>query len=462
MSTIPYEPGRGVAGSAPQNRRGLASNRPDTARRVQEPTEYARRAPIAGPVPSLSMPPNLPGGSDPIPPTIPYEGEQDGRSIYYLISSIFDPRTTQFFFGETTPNSQRYSGMANGFDYSRHVEDLLYRIIFDTRPGRQEPPVSVVMQIVENICDISRMLGIYLTALSLKQSKDPQMFERARTLDLRDSFVEMQTILMDLPCPKFIAGLNSKFMKLMDISDGPVIQNVGFLSVGDFSVFLALYNNVRSRREALGWMRVMYPPLGNVGDPGNAYDPDVFEMFVNAQNKATATNQVIYTKVAGASDIPQMLASAGMLHTVYRTGLNLIHTVTGWVVPGSGFGANPTWRSPYSYLCKWDTVNNRDALITRVDATGPYNQALGVVTAATQLNAPLSANLYHENNINRAETTPNDSIRQWDVVTGLPLDVDQSTVEDTRYRTSAGMELNSLSYTFDANQLTLLAACLAS
>jgi hypothetical protein len=434
-----------------------------TPKSSSKQTSYGKGESLGGPVSQLSLSQAIAAGGSVVKPTIDIEGEYEGRSIYYLLTNIFDPRVTQIEYtnNPVTDYQQRYNGYGFGFDYMRHYEDLMYRMLFDARPGRQEPRLEVVYDVLANMIDISRMLGIYYTALTMKQARDPQMNKRARFLDMRDSFTEMSSILADLPLPKFLAQANAKFIRLMDVADGETIQNVGFLVTGDFNAFMNLYSNVRQRREALSWMRVLYPVLGSLGDPGSSFDADVYECFINANFKASPDNFCVYTGATGATELPQQLASGGLLHCVSNSSTNQLHTITGWCLPGTGFGGSAATRYIYPYMCTWDETANTDAAITRTAASGPV--LVGPVIQPARLrNDDLSANVFHEYCINRSDNQPNRVVTSIDASTGLPLASADSTHENTRYRVSAGLRLSKLSYTYDINQLTLLASVIAA
>lgn len=416
---------------------------------------YGQGQALGGNLGALAMTGSVVPGGGFISPTIPIEGMSEGRSVYTLLTSVFDPRTLQ-----NGASGNRYSGIQAGFNYLLHYEDLMYRMIFDARPGRQEPASSVISDILNNICDISRMLGIYYTALTLKQSRDPQMFERARDLDLRDSFVEMQTMLADLPCPRFIAQLNSKVVRLMDVADGNSIQNVGFLVVGDYDAFVELHQAVRTRREALTWMRLLYPTLGVLGDPGSGFDADTFQLFINAHVKETDDNYCVYTKARGATGLPEQLQSAGLFHCVREPADLKVSTMTGWAVPGSGFGGVGVVRTWFPSLCTWDTSANTDAALQNTGVDVPYLSLAGSITSASIDSPALLGNIVTEYCMAATESGSYQQILLHDDASGAFSVSAISPGFSTRYRVSAGLELANLSFKYDANQLTALASAI--
>lgn len=420
---------------------------------------------VGGDPQMLSVSQNVPPGGGFVEPTIPVEGELDGRSVYYLLYNVWDPRAVQNADYELEDFGQRYSMYSYGFDYMNTCIDYLYRIVFGTRPGRNEPRLTDIGGVIDTLVDISRMLGIYYTALTMKQSRDPLMFQRAQALNLRDTLAEMQTILMDLPCPSFLVRLNAKYVRLMDVSSDQMYQNVGFLAVGDYDAFLTLYDTVRRRRMALSIMRQMlgYPVIGNLGDPGSAFDPDVMQAFSNANYKAPGTDPYCpYVTCQGSTlEVPQ-LASAGVLHTVFTD--DRIYCQTGWVLPGTGFTFNSSTidpqRIPYPYVCVWNPANGVDAAISRT--TVEASAQLGVIwRPATIANADLAANIAHEYNFARTDTLSAACVTSFDPDSPAVLSSESLALEDTRYRASAGFSLQKLSYAFNANNMAFLAGLLS-
>ena len=180
--------------------------------------------------------PGVPGY---VPPTIPWQGNTAGDTVYTLLHSVFDPRTTV-----STSGTQVYSSYAPGYQYTTLLTDLLYRRVFAERPGRQEPPLADVQEMIDNMVDIGRMVGIYYTALAMAASADPDMRARARALNLHNTFQDMQSSMQFLAVPPAILALTAKYVGLMDVSASKLYQNVGFLVNGDYDAFRALHTNV--------------------------------------------------------------------------------------------------------------------------------------------------------------------------------------------------------------------------
>lgn len=303
---------------------------------------------------------------------------------------------------------------------------------------------------IDNICDINRMLGIYLTALSCYSSRDPEMFQRSRQLGFQSSLDEMMTILKILPLPRQLAQTTIKYVGLFDVSSVDMYQNVGFLVNGDFDSFLRLYTNVRNRTLALNWLRQLYPDLGEIGDPGNAYSAEKLEAFINCGFKQSSGNYAAWTNIGtnGNMEVKQ-LASAGFLYPVLN-GTRLFGQ-TGYAIPGGGLNGIDSQRSPYPYLCRWNGTSNRDAGITRATAQ-TYAVAAPVVTAETVSDVNLAANLGHEYNMMSDEAVTQRTSLSFDLNTGVVThSTDGLTLEDSRYRVSAGMTLSQMSYRLDGN-----------
>jgi hypothetical protein len=395
---------------------------------------------------------------------MPLESEPDGRSVYTLLSNVWDPRTTQFDKYSVPDFGQRFALYGYGFDYMNTVIDYLYRIYAATRPGRQEPNLETIGEIIDTITDISRMLGIYYTALTMKQSRDPLMFKRAEQTNMRDTFVEMQTMLLDLPCPPMIAQLNAKYVRLMDVSSDRMYQNVGFLVAGDYDAFLTLNDNVRRRRNAISFMRhgLEYPNLGSLGDPGSAYNADVLQAFSNCNVKYESGNPfAVYVTVDGATEEPSALASAGVLHVTWdqTPGRAAIYTQSGFALPGTGLGAIGAVRSAIPYICTWDKVNETDSAISLT-----VNRAIPSLGAThspcATANIDLAANIAHEFNMASSETESNFYVDEF--TPGDPLVITRELLAstNTRYRVSAGFGLQKLSYSFSSNNMAFLAGLL--
>lgn len=404
--------------------------------------------------------PGVPGVQDST--TIPLQGNSVGDTVYTLISSVFDPRTLQTNPSPGTAIANVYSNKPAKFNYVTLARDYLYRIVFEEFKYRTEPSEQVIVDILDNICDISRMLGIYLTALTLKQSRDPEMFARARALELHDSLPEMQMALSDLPLPRNVTALNNEMIRLAEVSGSPTTyQNVGFLVNGNFAAFNALYNIVRGRSLALNFMRRLYPMIGVVGDPGNAASADFLECFINATHYKLGDGTFApWVTVAGSSNVPQQLAAAGLLSSVAETAapFNVV-TMTGYAIPGTGYSIGNV-RSYVPYLCRWDSSNNIDAHVA--GTTASYVPG-ATITPQRVADRSLYHNVVHEYNIMAGlgatdfpQTVTGFTSATGDLTTTSIIDV------DTRHRVSVGMTLGALSYRLDGNMMSGLYGMLSA
>jgi len=378
---------------------------------------------------------------------IPSAGDTAGDTVYFLLTSIFDPRTLQNNNGTT-----RYANVGPGQDYRGIWQDILYQIVTTQFRMRQEPSVTVIEEMLEIIVDVTRCLGIYLTALSMSSSRDPDMFARSRVLGLFDAKTEMQSQLAYLPLPRFLVELSLKYVGLVDVSGSFNFQNVGFLTTGDYSAFVTLMSNVRSKQLALNFLRQIYPEIGLLGDPdGSRNVPDILQAFINANAKETNSNFAPYAIVDQASEEPIRLASGGMLSSVFKTGIGA-HTVTGWAWPGSGVGVDPSIRLWIPSMCVWKSSTSKDAAITRNTASQAFSTTTGAFE--TLQNGPLAVNLIHEYNMNST-----DSIAAYNAVTfngasGVAT-TDSLAAETARYRVSAGFGIGSFTFDLQANVVSM-------
>jgi len=378
---------------------------------------------------------------------IPSAGDTAGDTVYFLLTSIFDPRTLQNNNGTT-----RYANVGPGQDYRGIWQDILYQIVTTQFRMRQEPSVTVIEEMLEIIVDVTRCLGIYLTALSMSSSRDPDMFARSRVLGLFDAKTEMQSQLAYLPLPRFLVELSLKYVGLVDVSGSFNFQNVGFLTTGDYSAFVTLMSNVRSKQLALNFLRQIYPEIGLLGDPdGSRNVPDILQAFINANAKETNSNFAPYAIVDQASEEPIRLASGGMLSSVFKTGIGA-HTVTGWAWPGSGVGVDPSIRLWIPSMCVWKSSTSKDAAITRNSASQAFSTTTGAFE--TLQNGPLAVNLIHEYNMNST-----DSIAAYNAVTfngasGVAT-TDSLAAETARYRVSAGFGIGSFTFDLQANVVSM-------
>lgn len=397
---------------------------------------------------------------------IPTSANSVGDTVYYLVSNPFDPRVLV----NNLSGTPVYTGTEFGFDYYALAHDYLYRIIFDVFKYRNEPSAGIMTAIIDNIADIGRMLGILMTAYAMKQSRDPEMFRRARILGLHDSIPEMTASLSLLPLPRAVTAMITKYIGLGDIANDPTVyQNIGFLVNGNYDAFVTLAANLVStneRRLALNFMRRMYPELGVIGDPGPRTGSEMLELFTNAHLKGGDGTFANWVTVQGSGPEARMMASAGLFHSVVEPGSTLVqrvYTLTGWAVPGTGynttsrpFGTVRTW---FPSLCRWKFLSSTDgidAAITR--ATTQAYTAAGLTETVSDVD--LVANIGHEYNMMRIGTTPASNVLTWAPASGLETSSSSFTLEDTRYRVSAGFSLGSISYALDGNLMSGLYAML--
>lgn len=425
-------------------------------KRLPEPRNAEGSAPRGNqrstgtPLPSSGIRQGIPPATGYFSPFVPTSGDTAGDTVYYLVSSIFDPRTLQ----NATTGDRVYSSFDPGHDYRSIWLDLMYQIVFAQFRMRQEPSTTTLVEMLEIIVDTTRMLGIYLTALSMSASRDPDMFARSRVLNLYDAKAEMQSMLASLPLPRYLVELSLKYIGLVDVSGNYNFQNVGFLSVGDYSSFIALYNNVMSKQLAKNFLRQIYPEIGLIGDPdGSRSMPDVLQAFINANYKTSSSGFIPYILADGASDETLRLNSGGLLCHSNRSGV-IASTVTGWAVPGSGIGGG-TVRTLFPSMCVWKPSSGRDAVITRSIAAQAYSVVGTTVSAESVLNAALAVNMVHEYNMNQDDTSAAGVITAYNGTTGLATVSEVLSTENTRYRCGAGFQLGSLTYDLQANVVSL-------
>jgi hypothetical protein len=381
-------------------------------------------------------------------PFIATAGDTAGDTVYFLLNSIFDPRTIQ-----NTDGTARYTTTGPGMDYRSIWLDLLYQIVFAQFRMRQEPSLATMVEMLDVIVDTTRCLGIYLTALAMSQSRDPDMFARARVLNVYDAKTEMQSMLATLPLPRYLVGLSLKYIGLVDVSGSYNFQNIGFLCTGDYNDFTALYSNVMSKPLARNFLRTIYPEIGLLGDPGGLQSvPDMLQAFVNANGKATTDGFVPYVLTDGASDEVLRIHSGGILSMVERG--TQAFTITGWAAPGSGIG-NSSVRVFYPSACVWKPSVGRDAAITRSSASQSFGVAGGVVSFETQQNSALATNMVHEYNMNQTNVLPMYSATVVNNTSGVVQSADALATDNTRYRVSAGFQLGNLTYDLQANVVSL-------
>lgn len=404
---------------------------------------------------NFSIAQTVPGSPGFFNASIPTQGNNQGDTVYALVSNVFDPRTLQ-----PTAGGNTYSTITRGYDYTQLAQDYMYRLIFEQFRMRTEPALATINEMIDSIADIGRMLGIYLTALSMKQSRDPEMFARARALSLNNTFAEMQSMLQYLPLPRNIVNAAVKYIRLMDVAARDNYQNVGFLVNGDYDAFVALSASVRSRPLALNYLRQLYPELGVIGDPGSVYNADVMEAFANSNLRLGTSGFAPRIVADGSSGEVERMMSFGLLSTVVEA-TNAAFTVTGWAAPGSGIGGVPNVRVWHPSLCRWKSATNKDAVITYTAADAVYSNAAGVVTYETVKDTPLAANIAHEYNMGYDSALPARNHLSLTAATGVLGTVDALAAEDVRYRVSAGFGLAFSSYKLDGNIMTGIYSMLA-
>lgn len=404
---------------------------------------------------NFSITQNVPGSPGFFNASIPTQGNSAGDTVYVLVSNIFDPRTLQ-----TTAGANTYSTITSGYAYTRLAQDYLYRIIFEQFRMRTEPSAATINEMIDTIADIGRMLGIYLTALTMKQSRDPEMFARARALSLNNTFAEMQSMLQYFPLPRNIVNAAVKYIRLMDVAARDNYQNVGFLVNGDYDAFVALAANVRARPLALNFLRQLYPELGVIGDPAGAYNADVMEAFANANLRLGSAGFAPRIVAEGSSGEVEKMMSFGLLSTVVES-TNAAFTCTGWAAPGSGQGGVANVRVWNPSICRWKPSSNKDATITYTSASAAYSNTAGVVTYESVQDQPLSANIAHEYNMAYDSDVPARNNLSITSATGVLGTADALALEDVRYRVSAGFSLAFSSYKLDGNIMTGIYSMLA-
>lgn len=403
------------------------------------------RATVGTPMPRGTINQSIPPAQGYFDPVIRVSGNTAGDTVYFLLTNLFDPRTMMNDSGVS-----RYT-VASGQPYQDIWFDIMYQLLFAGFRMRQEPATSTITQMMEIIVDTSRMLGIYLTALTMSASRDPDMFARSRALGLFDSKIEMQTVLAGLVLPRQLVELNLKYIRLMDTANDFNFQNVGFLTIGDYEAFQALHSSVRSKGLALNFLRGLYPEIGLLGDPNAGYIPDVLQAFINANLKTllSTDSYAPYVLVDGATEEVKRINSSGILHSVTRG--NTAHTITGWGVPGSGVGAVPALRTYVPAMCVWKQENTRDAAITANSGSPQvYGNASGVITFETVNDAALANNMVHEYNMNASNSTAMVNPLTFNGTSGA-VTTAALAATDTRYRVSAGFGLGAFTFDLQAN-----------
>jgi len=411
----------------------------------------------------FSMGAGIQPGGPWVNPTVSVAPEYDGASVYWLLHNLYDPRTLVnpvFTGSDITSYSNRFSTLPYGFNYVEFMVDYLRRAIFAERPGRSDPGDREVYDMFENICDTSRMLGIFYSAMTMLQSKDPVLFRRARQLELDRALPEMQAALMNIPCPKLIVQMNQTFVSLADVTGTAQFQNVGYLVAGGYEQFLALWASVRNRVNGTKWNRVLFDELGVLGDPATGtVGADLMSFFINTSFKSDTTGYAPYVYVNGASDVTQRLQSVGILSSYVQASAVEYFTQTAWGIPGFGTDQSGTLvnsqRQFVPYLCYYDPTTGHDAGLT--PATTQAAAIVGSVASPELVTEPdLAANMAHEYNMSYEDNTPPAGWDSVNVSTGALGTGFSLATTNPRYRVSAGYALGSINYTFSANQLAFM------
>jgi len=422
--------------------------------RLPEPRNAEGKRPKQIPTTGTAIPRNtvnqgIPPAQGRFTPFIPTAGDTAGDTVYFLVNSIFDPRTLQ-----NTDGTSRFSTILNAQDYTSIWTDILYQVVFAEFRMRQNPVLATLVEMMEVIVDTTRCLGIYLSALSMSASRDPDMFARARVLEVYDAKVEMQTQLAYCTLPRFLVEASLKYIGLVDVSGSFNFQNVGFLSSGSYSDFTTLMANISSKSLARNFLRQIYPEIGLIGDPdGSRNAMDVLQTFINANLKETASGFVPYVLADQVGDEPLRMHSAGMLGASLRSSAQC-STITGWAVPGTGVPGTGSVRTWIPSMCVWKPTTGRDAAITRTSPSQAYSAGTPINFETFQFGA-LAANLVHEYNMNITDASPAFAVTGFNGTTGSSSSSDPLAAETTRTRVSAGFSLGSLTYDLQANVVSM-------
>lgn len=423
--------------------------------KLPEPRNAEGKAPrqrptVGTPLPRNSVNQGIPPAQGYFPPFIATAGDNAGDTCYFLLNSIFDPRTLQNVDG--TP---RYSFITPEVDLHSIWFDLLYQVVFSQFRMRNEPSVTTIREMLDVIVDTTRCLGIYLTALSMSSSRDPDMFNRARILGVYDGKVEMQSMLASLPLPRYLVELSLKYVGLVDVSGSFNFQNVGFLYTGDYDDFVTLYNAIISKPLARNYLREIYPEIGLIGDPdGTRNTMDVLGAFINANYKTVDNGFAPYVMAEQSTDEPLRLASSGVLSSYFLNGTTKAHTATGWAVPGTGIGATGSVRSWFPAMCVWKRATGKDAVVIRTGTAQGYSVAGSLINVESIVDANLAVNLVHEYNMATGSAAAPSAFTQFNGTSGSGTGVDTLSAENPRYRVSAGFSLGSVSATLQANAVS--------
>lgn len=396
-------------------------------------------------------------------PLAPYQiPPQVGDTIYIPIGSVFDPRVL-----DNTSNTgvfaQRFTHIALSGVSSPVLEclDILRSKWQVARPGRNLPSTTELFEMLETIIDISRMLTIFYSAGSMVNLDDQSMRARARTLGVgREYFADMQSLLSRLPFPGTLLSMISRFVGCTDVSDTNEFQYVGFLAVGGYNAFSALYSSVRNRSTALANLRLLYPELGILENQKMpAWDADLFQLFCNASPRIIPTGEGFapYTLESGSTDTPVQLQSAGLFMTTYSG-------IPNAAADGSAFGSlsavgntafalpgDPAYayvRTPTAHVSVWDPSTNLDSAISH----GPAATYTAATLAPLRISLPnITANIAHEYNIKAGYQASTLMVAATSSASTVILR--ELTPQDTWARVSGSSTLSRISWNFQRNIL---------
>lgn len=396
-------------------------------------------------------------------PLAPYQiPPQLGDTVYIPVGSIFDPRTLDATTGSSSISS-RYGTIDVDGIQSPVLEclDILRNKWQVARPGRNLPSEAQLFDMLETIIDISRMLTIYYSAGSMVNLDDQSMRRRARTLNVgREYFADMQSLLSRLPFPGTLLSMVSRFIGCTDVSDTNEFQYVGFLAVGGYDAFTALYQNVRGRSEALANLRLLYPELGLLeNQKAPVWDADLFQLFCNAGPKIVPFGEGFapYVIEAGSSELPVQLASAGILATTLSNVPNTAVDgdtfnamsgvcMTAFALPGSNTYAYA--RTFAGHMSVWDPSTNLDSAI-RYAGNSAYNA--GTLTPLSIAAPNIASNIVHEYNMMNGFNSASLAVLVGNGASGIQLR--ELSPDNVWARVSGSSVLNRISWNFQRNIL---------
>lgn len=424
--------------------------------RTSAPREGYIGAPPNQPSPGGNPPSGMGGFLDPI---APYKtSASQGDTIYVPIGSLFDPRTLDAT-NNTGAFANRFAHLAISTitPVSPVIEclDILRNRYQLARPGKNVPSVARLFEMLETIIDISRMLTIFYSLGSSVNLNDVAMRGRSRVIQGgREYFPDMAGLLSRLPCPKNIVTLTERFIKLIDVSNTNEFQYIGFAAIGGYPQFEALYNNVRTRTEALSDLFVMYPQIGVLNNERMpAWDADLYQLFSNITGGVTSVDDYrTYVIESGSTQLPIQLQSSGILtSTVLAPSLTPSNIATTGCLTNTAFAVagSPTYqyiRTPIGAYCIWDATRNLDVAIryaggSTFDATALRHENIALPN--------ITANLAHELNLNAFDNGVSSSVMVANnngTVAHVPL-----ANENTWARVTGDSTLSRMSYNYMRN-----------